>query len=117
MGPGQTQQVKCLFKEAHRNADSRKSARIYSDSDKYFCFACQEHPIQAWELYAQLKDVPKDRAILEMKALGMEVTPAVRRETEEDKVKKKELFSYFSTLIRDNFSQAIFEIRKHYKVA
>ena len=40
VSPGTTVQVACLFFENHKNDDWSKSARIYSDTEKYHCFKC-----------------------------------------------------------------------------
>lgn len=42
---GITCQVSCPFFEYHSRQDISKSARIYEDTNKFYCFVCTEYPI------------------------------------------------------------------------
>lgn len=60
--PGVTKQIPCIFPENHSHDDRVKSARIYSDSEKYHCFTCGMN-LNAIQIVQEMESVSYVNAI------------------------------------------------------
>src|SRR5208337_3125830 len=52
----------CIDSQNHKNGDHKKSAKIYTTSQKYWCFNCK-HLLDSVSLYAKINNVREENAI------------------------------------------------------
>lgn len=109
------QQITCVFKVNHSNEDRKKSARVFPDSNGYYCYVCTPKPIdiirfmmvhenlkfrQALEWLERKYKIDPGEPILK-KELVDELEDILHPKTEKkDDVKK--FFDYAEILLRRN---------------
>lgn len=68
---GGTQQCKCIL-PSHPGEDSKPSAKLYSDTDKYYCYVCGG-PFDPIGFYMTFKNLSYKKAVVELRNHGYEI--------------------------------------------
>lgn len=105
-----TQQCKCIL-PTHSGEDRRPSARMYLDTNKYYCYVCGG-PFDPIRFYRKMKNINYEKAILELRNMGYEIVSKKRSDPISIDVKRlREL----REVLEQDFDKGVILVREYYR--